>query len=116
MNPEEEKEEVINDLDLVVKLVVPRSNNLHSEIYYPNFRQSPQYLKSVIIKVKPVVHNQTKASLCENVLGIYPGLAYDIETGRNRIIVQGFLPKMFTYKHRNQLKIGISVFLIEIKH
>ncbi len=106
MNPEEKDEQLINDLDLVVKLLVPRSNNLHSEIYYPNFRQNPQFLKNVIIKVKTINHDQKNSSLCENLLGIYPGLAYDIETGRNRLIVQGFLPKMFTYKHKNQLRSG----------
>lgn len=113
---EEEQQENIYDLDLVIKFYLKSNNNSNCEIYYPNYRQNPVYLKNIIYKLKKVKEFH-QGSLCNQLLGIYPDLAYDLQSKKNRIIIKGFLPKYFTYKHKYQLKIGdliVSINNIEV--
>lgn len=110
---QEDGEKVV-DLDIVIKLYIKRLNNSQSAIYYPNFRLNPVYLKNVVLKIKPV---KNEISLCENLLGIFPDLAYDPENNFYKIIVQGLAPKFFSHEHKNQLKMGdliVSINNVEV--
>lgn len=101
-----------SDLSNNHKLLIDSSNNLKLEIKYPNIEKlqnlnSSKYLKQVHFKVKPAkkqLNDQT--SLCESILGVYPNLAFDCNSNDYKVIIQGFLPKKFTFKHSDQLKIG----------
>ena len=101
-----------SDLSNNYKLLINSSNDLKLEIKYPNIEKiqnlnSRKYLKHIHFKVKPTKKpNSDQTSLCESILGIYPNLAFDCNSNDYKVIIQGFLPKKFTFKHSDQLKIG----------
>ena len=107
-----------DDMDIANhRLLINSSNNLKLEIKYPNIEKlkskgNSSYLKNILLKVKPAKADHHKesseSSLCEQILGIYPNLAFDCNTNDYKIIIQGFLPKKFTL-HRQQLKLGINL-------
>jgi len=102
------------DLASNQRFLINSSNNLKLEIKYPSLDKllsNPTakrlYMKTIQLKVKPVKKSSTDdTSLCELILGIYPNLAFDPQANEHKVIIQGFLPNKFTYKHSGQLKIG----------
>lgn len=101
--PQDEDEEEAEQIDLVIKLKLKRLNNDEFELFYPNYKLNPIYLKNVFIRVKSL---NTNENLCENLLGIYPDLAYDHESNQFKLIIQGLTPNRFSYEQNNQLKLG----------
>ena len=106
----EEQEDLSN-----LKVLISSSNNLKLEIKYPSLEKlrsmdlstRKSYLKTVTMQVKPVKKvPREDTSLCEQMFGIFPNLAYDANSDDYKIIIQGFLPQKFTFKHSEQLKIG----------
>lgn len=98
-----------------LRLLISSSNNLKLEIKYPSLEKlrlmdlptRRGFLKTVNMKVKPIKRMpREETSLCEQVLGVFPNLAYDRNSDDYKILIQGFLPQKFTFKHSEQLKIG----------
>jgi hypothetical protein len=130
-NVSEEGEIPSNDNDVFYeddiasfRLIINSTNNLKLEVKYPNVEKlklSSSLFKQIYYKVKPLKvnkshHNEATAmslaNLCETILGIYPMLAFDSNKKDYKIIVHGFLPNKFTFKHDDQLKIGNKINII----
>lgn len=105
------------DIDLATRYYIETSNNLKLELKYPNlekidsqFLKGHNYLKQVYFKAKSKKDNYSN-NLCQNLLGIYPNVAFDPIKKCNKIIIQGFVPnKKLSYQ--DHLKIGKIFVLI----
>jgi hypothetical protein len=103
-------------------MLINSANNFKLEIKYPNIERIKllaknnknyrSYLKNVFLKVSPPKQSDNITSFCETLLGIYPNVALDSNSNEYKIIIQGFLPKKFTFKHAEQLKIGDMIVAI----
>lgn len=99
------------DIDLATRYYIDTSNNLKLEVKYPNvdnidseFLKGNYFFKRVSLKLKPK-KDKYESNLCQNLLGIYPNIAFDPIKKVNKIIIQGFVPHTKIF-YQEQLKIG----------
>lgn len=86
-----------------------------NSVLFENYSRRPKNVYITIDHTKLNKNRYQDQSLCEIILGIYPGTIYDSEKKEHKIIAQGLVPNNQSFKHK-KFKIGDLILTINDVH